>query len=488
MPFKHHPSEALLLSVLNGTASSAEQTRVSDHLAVCSRCRSVSERKRVLLRALNEFSGSSLPRKRNYEGASTLPFPKRKISKVSVFRFAGPAIAASFFIVILAWPRHIQTVSAAELLSRAETAEVNTETGRHFYRLHVGATACDTGDANWSEAAEAKVSPCTRFRNELHKTNWDDRQMMSARSYRKWHDALAKRRDSVLHQEPYWTLKTDTDQGLLRSASLRVRSSDYRPVELILEFAALQPVSVVEDSPSERHIYVPAAEPAQLAKSEYLQHVDEPADAIEVQAWKMLRSLGADSGWEATVTRRGGEVRIVGYVDEASRREKFEQAFSHLPDVTVDLNQPGALPKRGGNGDAQPLAERRLEALIPDAHERGKRITEISDASRAVVGKAYLHDCLVARRNVFQESPAAHGLSPLIEEERSDLLAAAIHLSDLLEPLIETRGNHGIRTSLSYSQARTLDAGVLSLVNAAPKQSASLEQTTNLVRSLLPKS
>jgi hypothetical protein len=488
MPFKHHPSEALILSVLNGTASSAEQTRVSDHVAVCSRCRNVSERKRVLLRGLNDFSRSSLPRERIDEAASTLSFPKRKISKLAVFRFAGSAIAASLFIVILAWPRHIQTVSAAELLSRAETAEVNTATDQHFYRLHVGATACDTGDAYWSEVADSNVSPCTRFRDELHKTNWDDRQMMSARSYRKWHDALTQRRDSVLHQEPYWTLKTDTDQGLLRSASLRVRSSDYRPVELILEFAALQSVSVVEDNPAERHIYVPAAEPAQLAKSEYLQHVDEPADAIEVQAWNMLRSLGADSGWEATVTRKGGEVRIVGYVDEASRRDKFDQAFSSLPDVTVDLNQPGVLPTRGGNGDARPLAERTLETLIPDPHERGKRITEISDASRAVVGKAYLHDCLIARRNVFQESPAAHALAPLIEEERSDLLAATIRLSDLLEPLVETRGNHGIRAPLSYSQARTLDAGVLSLVNAAPKQSASLEQTTNLVHSLLPKS
>jgi hypothetical protein len=134
------------------------------------------------------------------------------------------------------------------------------------------------------------------------------------------------------------------------------------------------------------------------------------------------------------------------------------------------------------------LAERTLETLIPDAHERGKRITEISDASRAVVVKAYLHDSLLARRNVFQESPAAHALSPLIEEERGDLLAATIRLSDLLEPLIETLENHGIRVPLSYSQARTLDAAVLSLVNAAPKKSASLEQTTSLVHSLLPKS
>ncbi|MBB6142842.1 hypothetical protein HNQ77_000780 [Silvibacterium bohemicum] len=398
------------------------------------------------------------------------------------------AIAAALLIMIFAWPKHIQTVSAAELLSRAEAAQEDTRAGQHSYRLNVGASTCSTTDASWSQPTDSDSDLCGRVRVQLLKAHWDDRRMLSARSYRQWHDSLSRRRDSVLHQEPYWTIKTDTDQGLLRSASLSVRSSDYRPVGLTLEFAGLERVSVIESEPAaERRVYVPSREPETTVKGESVQDVDPAEDAIEAQAWKLLRSVGGDSGWEATITRKGSEVRVVGFIDDASRKEKFEEAFAQLQGVSTDLERPEALPKRGHSGEGQPLAEMTLERLIPDSHQRGERVTEIADASRAVVGKAFFCDQLIARRNAFQDSPAAHTLTPLIAEERADLFAATARLSGLLEPLLEPVQNNISHVPLSYSQARQLDTAILSLVNAAPQQTASLEETQEHIRSLLSK-
>src|SRR5580698_330021 len=150
MPFKHHPSEALILSVFNGTASADDQRLVSAHFKTCARCRAVSEHKGMLLRELSEFSRSSSQRMQVQAEIKTLSFPKRRISKPAVFGYGGAVLAASLLILLFAWPRHIQTVSAAELLSRAETAEIDTASARRFYRLHVGSTTCDTADANWS--------------------------------------------------------------------------------------------------------------------------------------------------------------------------------------------------------------------------------------------------------------------------------------------------------------------------------------------------
>jgi hypothetical protein len=222
-------------------------------------------------------------------------------------------------------------------------------------------------------------------------------------------------------------------------------------------------------------------------KTESLQHVDQPEDAIEAQAWNLLRALGGDSGWEATITRNGTQVRVEGFIDDESRRDKFEKAFSNLPGVSTDLARPEALPRRGSNGEGQPLAEKTLEQLIPDSHQRGERVTEIADASRAIVGKTFLCDQLIARRNVFQNSPSAHALTPLIEEERADILAATVRLSDLLQPLLEPELSRISHVPLNYPEARLLDAAVLSLVNAAPKQTASLEDTQKHIRSLLSK-
>jgi hypothetical protein len=487
MPFKQHPSQASILSVLNGTADEAERRAVSEHIAVCPRCSVVSRRHALLLRELGTYNQLSPQTKQAQANSKSLAFPKKTSAKTTAARIAGGAIAAAALIMISAWPRHIQTVSAAELLSRAEAAQETADTSQHSYRMNVGSTTCLTTDATWSQSGDSRSNLCDRLHGQLLKTHWDDRRMLSARSYRQWHDSLSHRRDSVLHREPYWTVKTDTDEGLLRSASLRVRSSDYRPVGLTLEFAALESVSVVESEPAERHVYVPAMETEMSVKTEGLQHVDQPEDAIEAQAWNLLRTLGGDSGWEATITRKGAEVRVVGFIDDESRRDKFEEAFSRLEGVSTDLKRPEVLPKRGSNGEGQPLAEKTLERLIPDSHQRGERVTEIADASRAIVGKAFLCDQLIARRNAFQSSSSAHALTPLIEEERADILAATARLSDLLEPLLEAGQSRVSHVPLNYSEARQLDAAVLSLVNAAPEQTASLEQTQKHIRSLLSK-
>jgi hypothetical protein len=487
MPFKHHPSQASILSVLNGTADEAERRAVSEHIAVCPRCRVVSRRHGLLLRELGTYSQLAPQSKQAQANSKSLTFPKRTTAKTIAAWIAGGAIAAAALIMISAWPRHIQTVSAAELLSRAEAAQETADTSQHSYRMNVGSTTCLTTDATWSQLGDSRSDLCGRLHGQLLKTHWDDRRMLSARTYRQWHDSLSQRRDSVLHQDPYWTVKTDTDEGLLRSASLRVRSSDYRPVGLTLEFAALESVSVVESEPTERHVYVPAMETDLSVKTESLQHVDQPEDAIEAQAWNLLRTLGGDSGWEATITRKGAEVRVVGFIDDESRRDKFEEAFSHLQGVSTDLERPEVLPKRGSSGEGQPLAEKTLERLIPDSHQRGERVTEIADASRAIVGKAFLCDQLIARRNAFQNSPSARALTSLIEEERADILAATARLSDLLEPLLEPGQSRVSHIPLNYSEARQLDAAVLSLVNAAPEQTASLEQTQKYIRSLLSK-
>jgi hypothetical protein len=484
MPFKHHPSSSLLLSVLNGSATS-ERDSVSAHVAVCARCRSVSARYGILLGDLRAI-GDAAERKPFEARPVAAPVRVVGFPRAFLVKAAAGAIAAGFLLLMFGWPRHIQTVSASEILSRAEAAQGPAAVARHFYRLRLGQSTCNTADAHWDQDANLNSSPCARARGQLRQARWNDREMLSARSYRQWHDGLAKHRDFLDHQEPYWTIRTETDQGSLRSASLRIRSSDYHPVELTLKFASLDPISVVEDTPSEERVDVPSPS-ASPAQSEQLQPVDDPADATEVQAWSLLRELGADSGWEATIVRKGRAVTVSGLVNDGARQAQFTEAFSRLPGVTVELNQPASLPQRDDSGNSLPLAESTLEAMIPDSHARGERITQISNASRAVVGKAFVYDRLLSRQRALAGSSAANALSPIARDERADLLAAMARLSDLLEPFPDMRGRRALQEPLSYAQARSLDAAILSLFNAAPRRSASLEQTTSVVRSLLPR-
>jgi hypothetical protein len=473
MSFKHHPSKSSIFSVLNGSAGVFERRRVRAHIASCLRCRIVIEHYGPMLRELSVGRVAESPSRSKHLG---------------VLRVSAAAAAIAIFVLIFAWPRHIQTVRASEILSRAEAAQSGYEDdGSHFYRLHMGATTCSTQDALWVQAVARNGNTCAQLRDQLSKANWDDRHLVSAHSYRRWHDSLTRRRDFVEHEEPYWTIRTDTDQGVLRSASLRVRTSDYRPVELTLEFTALNPVSVVEYRPSVQTASTHITNMDNTTHPEQLQHVDDPADATEVQAWNLLRELGADSGWEAIITRNGSKVQVVGFVPEGEQRTKLTDAFTNIQGVSVNLNDPSALPQRSGDASAPPLAESAIEAVIPDAHERGQRISSIADASRIVVGKAFIYNHLLARRRTLQQGSQAAALNSLIQEEKADLLDATAKLIVLLEPLLPIPEEHGPDAPLSYSQARALDTAILSLYNGASPKSASLEQTTHLVRSLLAK-
>jgi hypothetical protein len=60
MPFKRHPSHAVLLSVLNHTAPADEQKLVMAHLTNCIRCRKVANRYEVTLRELNALGAGPL--------------------------------------------------------------------------------------------------------------------------------------------------------------------------------------------------------------------------------------------------------------------------------------------------------------------------------------------------------------------------------------------------------------------------------------------
>ena len=209
MLFKHHPSEALILSVLNGTAPAAEQKLVAEHIARCPRCQSVSAHKGILLQELGSLSRSSSRNRETPSSSNVRTFPQRRSSKVFAPRVVWGAIAAALVLGIFAWPRHIQSVSAAELLSRAEETEADTTASQHFYRLHVGTATCETSDSYWEQPSGQGDSPCERVHGQLLQARWDDRRMLSAHNYRQWHDGLVSHRDSVLHEEPYWTIKAE---------------------------------------------------------------------------------------------------------------------------------------------------------------------------------------------------------------------------------------------------------------------------------------
>jgi len=280
--------------------------------------------------------------------------------------------------------------------------------------------------------------------------------------------------------------RTETSEGAIAAASLRVLSSDYRPVELLLEFADSRAISVEAYDSASPGLSTSAPIGGGVPKSNRLDgNQQSHLDRMEVRAWQALYELGADSGWEAAVTRAPKSVVVITSIPDARRREKLRDfLFSGAPPNLVmreaESVRPAISPiwpRRPVGGNSIPLAEGILEARYSDASERSRFVTSISSVSKTLVGLAFERERLRERRSALHSCPCAADLDALLRATETRL-AQALHTEGQL--VSEVFGAIPPSTShipVSYPEAREMDAALQSLFSAARESSSQQRDT-----------
>jgi hypothetical protein len=484
---RHLTEEALIL-LTTGDCSEEFRREATGHLQSCPRCRHDCEQVSMIFGAMEQASE---------RGLLSLPSEHRRQSLYNWKKSAFPwvpigSILGSSLLLIFAvlGPFTARSASASELLDRAVLNERHFGTP-HAFEIVVNGVKCGRSKSGSEILLLESATACERVSTSIKETPWGIGNPLAASTFRDWHASLADHHDTVTKLPALWTINTSTSGGAVRDARLTLRKGTYHPVKLDLHFEDDEDVTIEEDD--QPFSDAPLTAVVQTRPQTQQIQTSSPADLLEIEAWQLLHNLNGDTGWEATVARRGDFVVVEAEVLTLAREQEYKTAFAPYPKIELNVRKyadvntaSNFLPQRTNEaGGAPPLAEKWLEENFPDSGERSQFVNSTVRLSKAILGQTYILEELEKRRAALSSCSCAHTLDSLIETTKTDLLAERELLRSSLDPVLGTSQQTASR-SITIAAAQRLDVGLVRLFFTAPMSGATtLDDEENVVRKLL---
>ena len=350
-----HPTPETLLRLADEDLARDEARGVEQHLAGCAGCRdefaSLRETSDDILRFHQNVLKASLPDPPHAWGAfhGTAAVRKRlfvfppRAARVSVA--AAAAVVAA--VVLVRWIERPVQVSAAELLRKAEVREQAASNPRHKIRIRYK-------NYSWTRPARLGVSarpapgdPAV-IEGMLRLAGFSSEDPLSAAAFSQWRNGLSERHDEVQRNSETYVVTTSAPAGVLREASLTLRSDDLHATRATLRYRSNDTLDM-DELPGDSSDLEAARPPVPaLAPSPTPPPPAPPATpAAEVQVVAALHGLGADLGEPVEVARTGGTIVVSGAGLPASRQDQIRAAVSGIPGVRVAF-EPGDGRRAGG--------------------------------------------------------------------------------------------------------------------------------------------
>lgn len=465
MIFLRHPTRETLLEMASNRLSADEQQRVALHVDECAACGHKLDAMRVSCAVFENLSEAGLAEvmwlSRQGIAAQHLVRPSLLHNRLAM---AGGGLLAALCVVglvIFVVPQTRVEAKANALLEESIKAQPGQEIPSH-YRMKVGMTVCPR---EHDLAAVALVATsCSTATTRLQQTAWAKGSPLSAKTFQSWRASQAHSKDRVTENAAGWTIETSSDDGLIRRATLQIRSGDHHVAELVLQFRDIsEEARFVEDTEPVHDASVSVDSVRNTGSNS--TEMNNPADVLEVQAWEALHAAQIHSVWDASVVRNGQSIRVSVAVEGEEKRQQILRAFERTSKQDVHLQtSPGSvrdMPKRAFSGDGPALAEHWVTEHYPDSATQTAFKSEGARLSRDVLGRALWIERMEARRGALQACRCVESFNALIAAEQLDLAASEMRLAQALQPLVGH--SDGVRP-LSAADARTLDLSVQELL------------------------
>jgi hypothetical protein len=286
------------------------------------------------------------------------------------------------------------------------------------------------------------------------------REPLSARSFQSWRAGLKHKRDFVSvvrgqNEKPSYRVRTDSQAGPLRSASLMLRMTDLHPTDGTFEFEALGTVEIAETTVptqgAEQARPAPERPPVAAPQTEAPAG---PEDTLHVLA--ALNKIGADVGEPIDVSddARQKHVIVRGNGVSLQRQQEIAQVLTPFPRVILDFAtgaptlRPArpATPERYSTSIPESLRQQ-LEERLGGATARQEITDRVLEASALIVARAHAVEVLAGK------------FSPEIEAQLSDQDRALLH---------DLRDNHVLELGRLVTRVRADLKPLLAASAAAP--------------------
>jgi hypothetical protein len=370
-----HLEDGQLLRYLDGELTRRKARHVREHLEACWQCRTELE-------GLQAAVADCVRYRKNVLGTCLAPPPEpwkdlslgfdRIDSALVGESLAGrllraltprlnwvAAFASLAMIAGIAFHqlREAPSVQAAALLKRAlavseirphawRRVRIMTRTGQMTRVIGTGSAPKPAAAGGMEPARELELEQM--FRSARY--GWDD--PLSAKSYTQWRDHLAAKEDSVNTVEDRqapdrntYEIKTTTQDGDLVAATLKLRMTDFEPIEGRFEFRNRDWVEMTElvDQQTLPASTIagttggmprqPGMPPAFIAPSS--QAIPSAGWSAELQVVEALHQVGADLGDPVEIGREGRRVLVSGTGIPPERQEQLHALLDPLPNVVL---------------------------------------------------------------------------------------------------------------------------------------------------------
>lgn len=441
-----HPEEGQLLRYLDGELPGRRARQIRKHLEACRHCRAELEE-------LESTAGDCVRYRKNVLGTCLPPPPDpwqdlslgfdridaslggeslaaRLARVISLPRPAIPwavtgAIAVAVVSTIVYQWREAPSVQAAALLKKAVAVADSRPRPARRIRIRTASVQLTRVIGAGQPASDAPAIE-RLFRSANY--NWDD--PLSARSFETWRGQLPAKRDEVAAiEDPQspdrnsYRIQTTTDASELVSASLKLRMTDFEPLEGRFEFRSRDWVEMTEltDQPTLPASTVagatggmprqPGMPPDRVEAS--AEPMNPAGVAEELQVVAALHQVGADLGDPVEIARESGQILVSGTGIPPQHQKQIHEALDSMPGVVVRFSEPGGVPSgpgaplvepetpalRDSAGSAPPPFQVRLEELLGGLPQYERFSSQLLDGSDAVMSRAY------ALRRLAQQFP-----------------------------------------------------------------------------------
>jgi len=318
------------------------------------------------------------------------------------------------------------------------------------------------------------------------------REPLSARSFQAWRSALRDKRDSVsiirAQNDESYRVRTETDSGVLRTASLTLRAPDLRPVAGAFDFEREGIVELAEAAASSEHASGTRALPRRpfTAPSR-----DETSAGPEVTLHVLaaLNQIGADVGEPVEISEDPRHQHVVVHAAGVSRERQRQIAgvLKAVPRVMLEfgsgrstLPRAKAMPQERYSATIPAPLRQQLEERFGGPSALQEATDRILEASSSAVAQAHALEILARdfgpRIEESLIAPDREILQKLRDNHISELERLISRMRENLKPVLPAIPNGAAAQAANGEAAASWQTGAASLVALARRTDDALNR------------
>jgi len=404
---------------------------------------------------------------------------------------AGACVLLALIVTALVlWsPRQTASARATRLLTESAKVELPQ---RRFISLRVHGRTLVRPAVLSTEAEPPGDSDVARLRMVFAVAHYSWRDPLSARSFQAWRSGLRDKRDSVSiirvqHEESY-RVRTETDSGVLRTASLTLRAPDLRPVAGAFDFEREGIVELAEAAAASEHAFEPQA--LSSRPSAAAPRTETPAGPeVTLHVLAALNQIGADVGEPVDISEDPRHRQVVVHAAGVSRERQQQIAgvLKAVPQVVLEFDSARsplppakAAPLERYSASIPTTLRQQFEERLGGPTAFQATTDRVLEASAADVAQAHALEILardfgprIEAGLIAQDREILHKLR---DNHISELERLVSRIREDLKPLMPGIPNAAAAQPANGGAIASWQAGAPSLVTLARKTDDSLNR------------